>query len=230
MTKFPDSRSMIVGIRSLPLLLILSTSPALGDLTFEPSWDLPNYAKVRAQIDSWIEQAGLDDDLAQEAHSLWPSVDLRSTDGPELLDRVVETFALTDERAQSLIDSCNANRPILTPPEVGWLSDPAMAHIKRRNLLLYYGRWLAQHGFYDEAVEALVELTPADVVDPAGLLFYRAIAYQQLVQPEESRAALIQLLEHEEDLPQRFLQVARLLQRDLSGLKDESLDHIARRM
>ncbi|HEX6960615.1 MAG TPA: hypothetical protein VF175_02015, partial [Lacipirellula sp.] len=39
-----------------------------------------------------------------------------------------------------------------------------------------------------------------------------------------------QLLEREEQLPRRFQQVARLVQKDLAGLEDESLDHIARRM
>jgi hypothetical protein len=37
-------------------------------------------------------------------------------------------------------------------------------------------------------------------------------------------------LEHETQLPHRYQQLAGLLVRDLSGLEDESLDHIARRM
>ncbi|MCA9233497.1 MAG: hypothetical protein KDA57_22855, partial [Planctomycetales bacterium] len=73
-------------------------------------------------------------------------------------------------------------------------------------------------------------IAPSDVIDPAGLLFYRMVAHHQLVQPDESRAALVQLLEREDALPRRFLQVAELVKRDLGGLKDESLDHIARRM
>ena len=77
---------------------------------------------------------------------------------------------------------------------------------------------------------ALEDLSTEDVVDPAGLLFYRLVAHQQLVQPEKSRAALVKLMEQEASLPQRYLQVAQLVQRDLAGLKDESLDHIARRM
>jgi hypothetical protein len=55
-------------------------------------------------------------------------------------------------------------------------------------------------------------------------------AYHQLVQPDKARAALAQLMEHENTLPRRFQQVAQLVERDLAALEDESLDHIARRM
>jgi hypothetical protein len=41
---------------------------------------------------------------------------------------------------------------------------------------------------------------------------------------------MVQLMERDESLPRRFQQVAQLVERDLSGLEDESLDHIARRM
>jgi hypothetical protein len=95
---------------------------------------------------------------------------------------------------------------------------------------VYYARWLAQYRLYDEVLTQIDKLKPADVVDPASLLFYQMAAHHQLVQPEEARAALVRLLEREDELPRRFQQVARLVQKDLAGLEDESLDHIARRM
>ncbi|MEM9660666.1 MAG: hypothetical protein AAF961_20050, partial [Planctomycetota bacterium] len=95
---------------------------------------------------------------------------------------------------------------------------------------LFYGRWLAQHGFYDEALHQLSPLSTAEVVDPAALLFYRMVAHHQLVQPDQALAALVQLLEREEELPMRYRRIAKLVQRDLAALEDESLDHIARRM
>jgi hypothetical protein len=95
---------------------------------------------------------------------------------------------------------------------------------------LYYARWLAQYGLYDEVLAQIGAVESDDVVDPAALLFYKMAALHQLVQPEEARAALVQLLEREDELPRRFQQVARLVQKDLAGLEDESLDHISRRM
>ena len=203
---------------------------ARGELTFEPSWELPEYSAVRQQVLQWSVESRVADELRTEVQSLWPSVDLRNGDGSDLLQRVTDTLAAVDVRARQLVTECNAEFQGPVPPDASWLRDETVPAFVRDNLALYYARWCAQRGLYDEVVATLEGLKPADVVDPAGLLFYRTVAYQQLVEPEESRAALVRLLEHEDALPRRYQQVAELLSRDLAGLKDESLDHIARRM
>ena len=216
--------------RFLTPFLLLVAGTVHGELTFEPSWELPGYDKVRGQALAWIDEVSVDADMQVQARSLWPSVDLRNADGTALLDRLADTFAVLDARAQALVTACNAQHSGPLPPEAAWLDDPSLSKLLRDNLRLYYARWLAEHGFYDEVLATLEGLQAADVVDPAGLLFYRMVAYQQLVQPEQSRAALVQLLEHEQELPQRYQKIAQLVRRDLANLKDESLDHIARRM
>jgi hypothetical protein len=95
---------------------------------------------------------------------------------------------------------------------------------------LYLARWLVQQGFYDEALGWMAGLKLTDVVAPDALLFYRAIAHHRLVQPDEADAALGQLLERQDDLPQRYQKLADLMRKDLATLQDDSLDHIARRM
>ncbi len=207
-----------------------ATTVARGELTFEPSWDLPDYPHVRQQMLQWIDRSGLTRAERASARGLWPAVDMRDADGAALLERVAETFATVDERAGKLVHACNVEYAGPLPPDGNWLREDNVPKLVRDNLSLYYARWLAQRGLYDEVLEATDGLRPADVIDPAGLLFYRMVAHQQLVHPEESRTALVQLLEHEEALPRRYQQVAQLLSRDLAGLKDDSLDHIARRM
>ena len=56
-------------------------------------------------------------------------------------------------------------------------TDPFVRH----NLRLYYGRWLAQHDLYDEALAQLEGLQPADVIDPGSLLFYQSVGYHRLL-------------------------------------------------
>jgi hypothetical protein len=67
-------------------------------------------------------------------------------------------------------------------------------------------------------------------VAPDALLFYRAVAHHQLVEPDSADASLAQLLEREGDLPARYQKLADLMRQDLAGLQDDSLNHIARRM
>ncbi|NOY42413.1 MAG: hypothetical protein GXP26_11325 [Planctomycetes bacterium] len=212
------------------LAVVVSCGVAVGQLTFEPSWQMPRYASVRTSALEWIEQSDSSEPSQDQARALWPPTEPEPIDGTALLSRVAETFSLVNTQALALFEACNAEHESPLPPDASWLDDHALPEAMRNNLRLYYARWLAQQGLYDEVLVALEGLAPADVVDPAGLLFYRLVAHQQLVQPDQSRAALVQLLEQEAALPRRYQQVAQLVQRDLAGLKDESLDHIARRM
>jgi hypothetical protein len=95
---------------------------------------------------------------------------------------------------------------------------------------LYLARRLVQHGYHDEALSWTDGLSTGDVVAPDALLFYRAVAHHRLVQPDEADAALSQLLQQEDGIPTRYQKLASLMRQDLTGLEDESLDHIARRM
>ncbi len=212
--------------------LVVSAAAAFAqqELDFEPSWAVPTYAQVRGQTLSWIRQQAPQKNSVQQADALWPQVELRTVEGSQLLDRVVETLALLDPRVAALVTA--SQRPSLfpVPPEGAWLKSSDLRPFPRQNLKLYYARWLFQHGFYDRVVDALAGITTEQVVDPASLLFYRAVAHHQLVQPEACRAVLVRLQEQDNFLPQRYRQVAQLLERDLSALQDESLDHIARRM
>jgi len=211
-------------------LFLALPGAAWGELSFAPSWELRAYGDVRSQLIEWLETSGADRSSQSQVRALWPEVQLRETRAAELLDRLAESFALVDPRASALVDACN--RPIDSPlpPEANWLSDSSLPIFFRNNLQLYYARWLAQHQRYDEVLTVLEELQLTEVIDPASLLFYRLVAYQQLVLPEECRAELTLLLEQQDALPRRYLQIAQLVQRDLAGLKDESLDHISRRM
>ena len=205
-------------------------STACAQLSFEPTWQQPDYGEVRAQVFDWIEHSSVTPDIKQEARTLWPSLPLRELDGPALLDLLVETTALMDEQTAKLVEECNEELQGPFPPDATWIDDSALPKFVQNNLHLYMARWLSQQAMYDAALDALANLDTIDVVDPATLLFYRTIAYHQVVEPDRSRAALVELMEHEDQLPQRYRQVAEMIEQDLTGLKDESLDHVSRRM
>jgi hypothetical protein len=213
----------------MALSLLSSAEVLRGDFEFEPSWQPPDYAAVRAEIKQWQDEANVDEQAEARLSDLWPAAQDEEEPAP-LLDRLAKSFAIVYPEAADLIRHCSAPYQGPALPEAQWLTAAELPPLVRDNLRLYYARWLAQYGLYDEVLEQVEGLRPADVVDPAALLFYQMAAHHQLVQPDEARAALVQLLEREDELPRRFQQVAQLVQRDLAALDDESLDHIARRM
>ena len=203
---------------------------AHAQLSFEPSWQPPSYNDVRAQVFEWIETSNATAEVKQAARTLWPSLPLRELAGPELLDMLVETAAVMDGPTARLVDECNAELQGPFPPDATWIDDSTLPKFVKDNLHLYMARWLSQQTMYDAALDSLANLETIDVVDPATLLFHKMIAYHQVVEPDLSRAALVELLEHEDLLPARYRQIAKMIEQDLAGLKDESLDHVSRRM
>jgi hypothetical protein len=110
------------------------------------------------------------------------------------------------------------------------MADSQTPPLVRFNMRVYYARWLAQNGFDDEALAWTDGLSTADVVAPETLLFYRAVASYRLVQADRADATLAELLQRQDELPARYQKLSLLMQHDLAGLEDDSLDHIARRM
>jgi hypothetical protein len=228
MTRATSIRAFFVVLVATVGLLFASLARA--QLSFEPTWQLPTYGDVRAQVFEWIDLANANAEIKQEARTLWPSLPLRELSGSELLDLLVETAAVMDGPTAQLVEACNAELQGPFPPDANWIDDSSLPKFVKNNLHLYMARWLSQQTMYDAALDSLAHLETIDVVDPATLLFHKMIAYHQVVEPDLSRAALVELLEHEDQLPQRYRQVAEMIEQDLAGLKDESLDHVSRRM
>ncbi|HID77950.1 MAG TPA: hypothetical protein EYP56_18385 [Planctomycetaceae bacterium] len=194
-----------------------------------PAWQLPDPAQVRTDVLRWLDEQEVDEATRREAESLWPEGQL-PTSGPELLERLARTFAMVDPRAGRLVELCNQPRTVLAPPEQPWLVDPSTPPLVGHNLRLYYGRWLVHERFYDEAKAWLDGLEPKDVVDPASLLFYQAVVGHRLLDQRGALGAIDKLLAGAEASPRRYRAVAELMQADLAGLREGTLDHIARRM
>jgi len=99
-----------------------------------------------------------------------------------------------------------------------------------KNMRLYFGCYLVRETLFEEALEQFKGLEPGEVVDPASLLFCEAVAYHGLVHRDEGLKAAERLLQDEQQTPKRYVALARLIEEDLKGVEEESLDHIARRM
>ncbi len=224
------------SLASLIVLAALCAAPAVafdnkpnGDFAQKASWKIPTAESVREQALAWLADRPIDAPARAQVEALWSSATLPGGKD-HLLDVLCATFAAADPQARDLVTLCSQPRRQVTLPDVTWLVDGKTAAIERQNLRLLYGRWLVQETLYDEATGQLDGLQPEDVADPAGLLFYQAVVQQRTLKRDAGLSSIARLLENEANLPKRFTSVARLMQADLDALKDESLDHIARRM
>ncbi len=215
-----------------------------GDDEFarQPTWSAPAPAVIRAQVFKWLDDRKATDALKKQAEAIWPATSeppkATAAKGAnpadvapaELLDRVVKIVALVDAPARELVEVCSKPRtpaPVVKRP---WLVDEQTPPLVRNNMRLWYGRWLAQERLFDDSLAQLNTLEPADVVDPASLLFYQSVDHHWLLHKEFGLKSIARLLEQKKQVPRRYAQMSELMQADLAALKDESLDHISRRM
>jgi len=192
-------------------------------------WQPPAPEKVKATAFAWLEAQQADQVVRQKAEQLWSRLGEQPTE-LDLLKCLAETFALADENARRLVTLCSAPKSSVILPPQKWLFDQDTDPLVARNLRLWYGRWLVHEAMFDEALEAFSGLKPDQVVAPATLLFYRSVAHYCLLDKEEGLRLVAELLERAEASPRRYVAVARLMEEDLQSLKEDSLDHIARRM
>ena len=220
-----------VAVGAVALVARAADPPAAGlatSATPEATWQAPKGSLVRRQLQEWLASRNQAEPTAAAARD-------RLGHGRRL-DRRRNARAAGRRFGRRRSGRQGIGHPLLAPAawaqyaDFPWLADNATPAIERNNLRLLYGRWLVQANLYDEALVQLQSLRPEDVVDPAGLLFYQSVVYHRLLKKEAGLEALSLLLEPGHEIPRRYLSVARLMQSDLAPLKDDSLDHIARRM
>lgn len=222
-----SSRRLLCFVLIVPVVAAMAY--AGGDLLTEPNWRPVKAEAVQRQIEDYLQSADIETDVQTQVRERWKSA--AEETGNDLLERLAQSLSKADSRVADLVKFCSAaNERGHKLPEFAWLADSETPQLIRSNMRLYLARWLVQQGFYDEAVSWTEGLNANDVVAPDALLFYRAVAYHQLVQADKSDSVIDQLQAGQEKLPTRYQKLADLMRHDTEGLKDDSLDHISRRM
>jgi len=198
-------------------------------LSKTPAWRPPAVEDVKARAFAWLDEHKADKDTRRAADELWSSLPDEPSSA-ELLECLAGTFALIDPNAAALVELCSRPKQQIILPEQGWLGEEKTPRFVAENMRLLYGRWLVQQTLYEESQEQLSGLEPGRVVAPAMLLFYQGVVHHRLLEKESGMAAIKQLLDGADGSPRRYVAVARLMQHDLQGLEEDTLDHIARRM
>lgn len=190
----------------------------------------PRAEDVQTRALEWAAaRTGRDKELRKQVARLW-AVEGESLSARERFEKVIETFRLVDPEARALIDACRLVEAPLVPPTLHVLEDGSASGFFRANLALFYGRYLVRRKMYDQAHPVLARIDPAEVVDPASCLFFKAVCEHQLLMKNEGLATIKQLRENTEDVPPRYANIAELMQYELEKLRDKSLDKVARLM
>ena len=204
-----------------------ATAEAIADAS--PAWAPAPVEQVKAQAFEWLAANRASAAVRAEAEAIWQDLPATATEN-ELLLRLAKTFALVDRNAAELVALCaGPSSPAIAQPQ-SWLLGMERPSIMADNLRLLYARWLVDGDLYDEAREQLAGLSPQDVVAPTTLLFYQSVVHHGLLDKASGLESIGELLRGEKFSPRRYAALARLMQNDLENLKDDTLDHIARRM
>ena len=213
-----------------PIAVTLAVWALAEALSAQPTaWQPPKAQDVRASALAWLEARKADAATRAKAEAIWSDLPAPTSED-ELLARLARTFALADPNAAKLVALCSAPRGQLAVPSQPWLADGSAPPVFTANLRLLYARWLVHESLFDEAQEQLSGLMPGEVVAPASLLFYQSVVDRALLNKQSGLKSLEELLGGAEASPRRYVAMARLMQDDLKGLQDDTLDHIARRM
>jgi len=216
---------------NLSALVCLTVASACGDDALERKarWSQPTAADVKIQLDGYLADIKAGEDLVAAVGPWWP-VEGGPETGPELLDAVAMSIAAVDPRAQLVVDAAGRAEAIDGPASFDFFVDQGVPPFARDNLQLWTARELAQNELFDESQQYLEGLDVDRVVDPASLLFYRAVNAHWLMDKETCLPAVSTLLQREDELPTRYVRLAKLMEADLKPLKVDSLDEIARLM
>ncbi len=215
-----------IGVLGAAAPAVAQTDDAFGK---DRRYQLAAVENVQQQVESWLEASVSDESQRQRIRELWKDVPDDMT-GPDLVERMCRSFGVADPRIAELVELCSQQRESFTLPDTAFLAGEELPPLVRHHVRLHYGRWLCQERLYDNAADMLEGLKPNDVIDPATLLFYQGVAYHRLLNKERGLEAIGQLLDEVSGSPKRYVSLAGMMQDDLRALKEDSLDHISRRM
>ncbi len=191
---------------------------------------------MRSQVVAWLDERKPEDAVRRQVLTLWPESETtadasKQPTSAQLLERVVTTLSLVDPQAKQLADLCTKPHDAFKTPQFAWLADSAKLPPSCATICgcASADGWLSSRCTTNRW-RSLADLQPADVVDPASLLFYQSVCQHWMLHKTEGLKSIAKLLEQKKTIPRRYAQMAELMQADLSALEDDSLDHISRRM
>lgn len=208
--------------------LALSNDP----LSKKVSWKSPTNAEIVESIRSSLDRTGVAAQKVDAVVDLWSTwVEAEDMDPLTAFVRAVATVVPDVDKIYKAAE-VSSTEAISIIESSGWLSaaSDSMPVAITASVRTWLARELVRDRLYDEALPIFDSVEPSNCVDPASVMFYRAVCHHSLLMKQESLADLRRLLENESDSPVRFVRTAHLMVADIKPLKEDSLDEISRLM
>lgn len=190
----------------------------------------PTSAELKSQLENWVVDQKVKDPAQLKAVASQLVKLEAALSAEEKLDVAIRIFSGIDRQAAELVRSNQFSDSVPQFSSPPFLTEGKAETFYPANLRYFVARNLTQFRLVDPALEIFNSINPEILIDPAGYLFYKAVCEHHLLQKAACEKTLDQLLNRTQDVPERFTQVAVLMQADLASLKEESLDEISRKM
>ena len=220
-------------IVSLFITSLVTNAWAANDpLSKRASWQSPTSAEIIEKLRSALDRSGVSPEKANAVVDLWTKcVEVEDMDP---LAAFVKAIATVLPEVQKISHAAEASltEAVIVIEATGWLSasSESVPPAITASVRTWLARELVRNRLYDEALPIFDSVEPTDCIDPASVMFYRAVCRHSLLMKKESLEDLRRLLENEADSPIRFVRTAHLMVADIKPLKEDSLDEISRLM
>jgi hypothetical protein len=181
--------------------------------------------KAQADAKAWLQSVGKTDAASmKQFDSIWKNKNRN------VLDKLADTFALGDATAAKLLKEA-ADPKHSAPTEVPAIfSDKNASAFFKSNLALAYARLLTQRRVFEQALDVLNTTKASAVADPGSFLFHKAVCLHGLLQKDDAKNIIDQMLVDVVDIPERYKTVAVLILLDMETWKSKDLGAVARLM
>ena len=194
------------------------------ELARRASWSQPSEMENTKRLEKWLSDQTETDQKRANLATTTPR------NGVDTLDYLMRIICAVEKQHQGLLNDLSSMPPIEIIRLEEKLTQTENDTFTTETIRLWTARKLIRLGRYDEAALLLENLPLDSSVDPTTLLFCKAACEYWLLRIEEAAQSVAKLLEREKELPVRYRQLALLLETDITSLKEDSLDHISRRM
>lgn len=182
----------------------------------------PSFEAVKTQAKDWLQASGKFDQAAFDA--IW------SDNERPLLDLVADTLALGNPEVKKVLGEARDETAPAPKQVPDLIKDTKLPVFFRANLAVAYARALAGRKVYEEALEALQNVKPEQVVDPSAYFFSRAVAEHGMLLKSDATRSIARLLDDVPDAPDRYKMVAALMFIEMQDWKNKDLADIGRKM